>query len=271
MLEDRRNGSGFGAGASLPSRDQVTEVAGVEIARLTEREVVIRLAEQLDRGIGGFVCTINLDHLRLIYRDVRFRAACTRANLRLADGMPLVWLSRREGSPLPERVTGADLLWSLSARARDDGRSIYLLGGPDGAADQAAASLVAAFPGLRVAGTDAPPFGFENDRVMREAVLDRLRAARPDFVFVALGAPRQEIFIAEHHDCVPSAWWLGIGAAIEFAAGRRRRAPRMVQRAGFEWLYRLSRDPIRLGRRYLGLDLPFLVRLITVGEGAMIG
>jgi len=166
------------------------------------------------------------------------------------------------GTPLPARVPGSDLIWSLSAAAAAAGRTIYLLGGETGVPEKAAEVLRGRYPGLGVAGTDSPPYGFDRSPEAVEAVLANLTAAKPDVVFVGMGFPRQERLIATLTAALPAAWFLGCGASIPFVAGTLRRAPVWMQNAGVEWLHRLVSEPRRLFSRYVRHDAPYAARLM---------
>ena len=146
-------------------------------------------------GQGGWVATPNVDICRAARRDPAVRALIGQASLTVADGMPLLWAARLRGTPLPERVTGASLIFSISAAAARHGQSVYLLGGEPGVPERAAEQLIRRCPGLRVAGTDAPPFGFDATERGVAQLRDRLTEARPDVVFVGLGCPKQERLI----------------------------------------------------------------------------
>src|SRR5437762_1679975 len=234
------------------------ELAGVAFHALTEEETVGRVRSALVRGEGGRILTPNVDILR---QDPGRYAAD--ASLVVADGMPLVWASRLAGTPLPERVTGSGLIWSLSRALAVDGRSAFLLGGrPPAGWARAADALRATCPALRVAGL-SPAFGFDLDETRFSRVRNAVVRAQPDLVFVGLGFPRQEEVISRLRPELPRAWFLGCGAAIDFVAGDRRRAPAWMQRNGLEWLYRLGTEPRRLAGRYLRHDAPYAARLLA--------
>ena len=230
---------------------------------LTEDACVRFVLDELDAGRGGWVITPNLDHARRWHRDSAFADLCRQATLVTADGMPLVWASRLQGTPLPERVAGSNLISSLSGGAAHSGRAVFLLGGEAGTAAEAAGVLKDRFPDLRIVGTHYPPFGFEHDKAASEAIVNAITAAQPDIVFVAVGSPKQERLIAQLRPLLPSAWWLGVGISFSFLANRVRRAPRWMQRSGLEWAHRLAQEPRRLARRYLLQGLPFAVGLLT--------
>jgi N-acetylglucosaminyldiphosphoundecaprenol N-acetyl-beta-D-mannosaminyltransferase len=237
---------------------------------------VLRASEALDAiealvraRRGGAVFTPNVDHLVKLERDPALRAAYDAAELRLADGMPLVWASRLLGTPLPERVAGADLVGPLAARAAARGWRLYLLGGPPGIAARAAEVLAAA--GVTIAGHDAPWIEERPDRWgcgASAAAAERVRAARADLVYVGLGAPKQELWIHRHRDAIRPAVAIGVGASLSYVAGARPRAPRWMARAGLEWAYRLTREPGRLWRRYLVDDLAFARILVRSWRAA---
>ena len=199
------------------------------------------------------------------------RAYLDDADLVVADGMPLVWASRLAGTPLPERVAGSSLIWSLSAGLGRDGRSVYVLGGapadvtgartapagpPPGSPPPAPACASPAAPAPAVRLRPRP--GRRYARVCTEVV-----DAQPDLVFVGLGFPKQERVISRLRAELPRTWFLGCGAAINFVAGDRDRAPGWMQRTGLEWAHRLAQEPRRLAGRYLRHDAPYALRLLA--------
>ena len=248
-------------GHQRPAQQRV-RIGSLPLDPLTEPEVVDRVMAALLAGHGGWIATPNVDHLRRAYADPRLAALIRTADISVADGAPVVWASRLAGRPVPARVTGADLLWSLSAAAAAHGRTVYLLGGETGVPERAAAALQAAHPELKVVGTCSPPRGFEHDPVEMEKCRQDLLAKAPDLVFVGLGFPKQEHVISELAGLLPTTWWLGCGAALPFAAGDLRRAPAWMRPLGMEWLFRLFHEPRRLFRRYVLEDAPFAVVLL---------
>ncbi|GGJ99544.1 hypothetical protein GCM10010123_31810 [Pilimelia anulata] len=239
----------------------------------TEDEVVAAVRAALRDGLGGRIITPNVDILRQARRDPAVRGYLADADLVVADGMPLVWASRLAGTPLPERVAGSSLLLSLAAGLACDRRSLYVLGGeprdgdgdpagPDGAL-RAAVKLAHAYPGLRIAGAHSPPYGFERDPDRLDAVVAAVAGAAPDLVCVGVGFPKQESVISVLRRRLPGAWYLGCGAAVNFVAGDRVRAPEWMQRSGLEWAHRLASEPRRLATRYIGHDAPYALRLLA--------
>ncbi|MET8864204.1 WecB/TagA/CpsF family glycosyltransferase [Nonomuraea sp. NPDC004580] len=247
-----------------PATPGRVRVGGVEVDAVREEEVLQRVGTALEAGRGGRIVTPNVDICRAAAADPALRTLIGSADLVVADGMPLVWAARLLGTPLPQRVTGADLIWSLSGLAAERGWPVYLLGGGSpGVVHRAADRLADACPGLRVSGAHAPPYGFDGTPGGVARVLGKVVAAAPRLVFVGLGFPRQDLLITELRRELPEAWYVGCGAAIAFAAGTVARAPGWLRQAGLEWAYRLVSEPGRLARRYLVDDLPFAARLLT--------
>lgn len=247
----------------------VVELNQVKLHALGEAQVIDHILNELNAGRGGVVVTPNLDHLRRYCRDLSFGALIAEADLVVADGMPLVWASRLQGTPLPERVPGSNLISSLSGAAGARGRSVFLLGGDPGTAEGAARALKQKYPGVIVAGTHFPPFGFQNSPKEMSAIIQVLSEAKPDIVFVALGSPKQEKLIARLRPILPAAWWIGVGNSFSFLAGHVKRAPLWMQRIGMEWLHRLMQEPRRLFKRYLIVGIPYATSLL--GRSALYG
>lgn len=244
---------------SLP----VIELGGMHLHALTEQQCVAHIISELKQGKGGWVITPNLDHLRRFQRDLDFQELIAQANLLTADGMPLIWFSRLQGTPLPERVAGSSLINTVSRAAGQEGMSVYFLGGDPGTAEEAGAILCRRNPGLRFAGAVCPQIGATLDESMRKSLAAELTAARPDIVFVGLGSPKQERVIAGLRACLPTSWWLGVGISFSFVCDRVHRAPVWMQKLGLEWVHRLWQEPGRLARRYLIDGLPFAAAMFV--------
>ena len=184
---------------------------GVRIHAVTEPQCIDHILDELHAGRGGTVVTPNVDHLRRCGVDPQFRAIVAGAEVAVADGMPLVWASGLQGTPLPQRVAGSDLISSLAGSAARSGRSIYLLGGNPGTAEAAARALEQRFPLLQIAGFHCPPYADEQDPQALPALRDLLLRAGPDIVFVALGSPKQEHLIARLRPTflAPGGWAWG--------------------------------------------------------------
>jgi N-acetylglucosaminyldiphosphoundecaprenol N-acetyl-beta-D-mannosaminyltransferase len=237
------------------------QLMGVRVDCVTERQVTTHVISCIRAGIGGWIATPNVDHLRIISERPDLLRMVNEASLRIADGMPLVWASRLHGTPLPERITGAGLAFSLTTAAARAGTSIFLLGGDPGDAEAAAAVLKRLNPDLKIAGLMCPPPGFEQDSVQMTEIGNALHSAKPDLVYSCFGFPKQELVISALRDRVPSTWFLGLGGSLAIVSGRTRRAPEWMQNIGMEWAWRLGLEPRRLFHRYIVRDLPFVFRL----------
>jgi N-acetylglucosaminyldiphosphoundecaprenol N-acetyl-beta-D-mannosaminyltransferase len=237
-------------------------IAGVAFDAVTEAACVEATMRAIAAGQGGWTLTFNLDHLALLRRDPRHALLYAAATLVVADGIPLVWAASISGTPLPGRIAGSDLIWSLSSAAAHNGFGVFLLGGEPGVAAAAAARLQACFPALRVVGTHSPPLGLARQPQHISRACEAVCVVRPDLVFVALGKPFQEEIIAALRAALPHAWFVGVGISFSFIAGAVRRAPRWVQRLGLEWFHRCLQEPHRLVPRYLAL-LPLGVRVLS--------
>lgn len=208
------------------------------------------IADLVAGGRGGAVYTPNVDHVVVAEGHARFRDAYARASLAVPDGMPVVWASRLLGTPVPEKVSGSDIVVPLARLAGRSRWRVYLLGGAPGVAAQAKATLRGGF-GVNVVGIDAPIVSADGVCEDEEAVLARIRRARPDLLLVAFGAPKQEVWIDRCLPALGPAVAIAVGASLDFLTGHATRAPRWMSRSGLEWVYRLLREPRRLWRRYL--------------------
>ena len=244
-----------------------TRVVDIWFDALTEGEVADVVRKGWAEGCGGSIITVNVDVAQAAARDAPLAELVATGTLVVADGMPLVWASRVSGHSLPERVAGSSLVHSLSAAAAADGKSVYLLGGAPGVPERAAQALAAQSATLRIAGTDSPPFGFDQTADGVQQAVAAVVATAPDLVFVGLGFPKQERLIEHLRPALPSAWFVACGGGIAMAAGVFERANPMMQRLGLEWLHRLALEPRRLARRYLLDDLPFALALLVRSTG----
>lgn len=206
-------------------------------------------------GQGGFVATPNVDHIVLAHGDARLRDAYAQASLSLPDGQLVVWMARLLGSPAPERVSGSDLIGPLMAGAAARNRKVFFFGATEAISREAERRLVARHPGLRVVGRDCSLWSADDTTAPDESgVVRAVRQSGADLVIVALGAPRQELWMARHARALAPAVAIGLGASLDFVAGAVPRAPAWVSDAGLEWLYRLAQEPRRLAYRYLVRD-----------------
>ena len=198
---------------------------------------------------GFALATINLDHLVKLRRDPAFRSAYAAQDMVCADGNPIVWLSRLAGRPV-SLVPGSDMVIPLARLAAREGVAIALMGSTPETLRDAAAYLQGQIPGLRVAATIAPAMGFDPAGPAAERIVDSLAESGAGLVFVALGAPKQEIFAALGRRRAPHLGFASIGAGLDFFTGRQVRAPLWVRRIAIEWAWRMLQNPRRLAKRY---------------------
>ncbi len=224
-------------------------ILGVQIDNVTTEQALQRIAGFVEQGTPHQVITVNPEFVMTAQRLPAFHDVINHADLRIPDGVGLLWAARRLGTPLPERVAGSDMIPLIAKQAARLGHRVFLLGAAPGVAEKAAARLVNTAPGVMIVGTHAGSPAIEEE----DNIVEMIRAAAPDILFVAYGAPQQDFWIARNLDRLEVPVAMGVGGAFDFLAGVSRRAPVWVQRLGFEWLYRLAREPWRWRRQ---LDIP---------------
>lgn len=232
---------------------------------ITFDETLDAIEQLVSSGHGGTVLTPNVDHVVQAEHSNELRSAYERAALSLVDGMPLVWMSTLLGHPLPEKISGSDLVRPLMSRAASSGMSVYFLGSAPGVGDEAGKILRKEMPTLQIVGIDSPPLGFDKNPALERETMEKVAAANPDLVLVALGCPKQELLMDRWFERMAPAVMLGIGASLDFISGRVKRSPQWMSRWGIEWVYRLSRDPKRMAKRYLIQDaaiIPIFLQML---------
>jgi N-acetylglucosaminyldiphosphoundecaprenol N-acetyl-beta-D-mannosaminyltransferase len=250
-----------GASPDGPASLSTVSLLGFRLARVDRRQLLDHIFLALRNRQGGWLVTANLDFLRRYVKHPEARELYDKADIRVADGMPLVWACRVQRTRIPERVPGSSLVWLLVERAAAEGRSVYLLGGAPGAGERAADVLLRKNPNLKLCGRSSPQISSPPSPAEVKVVLAELARAQPDILLVALGSPKQEQLIHALREHLPSTWSVGIGISLSFVAGDVKRAPTWMRRMGLEWLHRMLQEPRRLMRRYLVDDLPFALRL----------
>ena len=229
-----------------PATIPTVNILGVEVHRVDVAATLDQIAAWIASPgpICRQICTVNPEFIVDACRDATFAAALRRADLRVPDGVGVLWAAKILGAPLRQRVTGSDGIYQICERAAAEGWRVFLLGAGAGVAERAAAILSARYAGLRVVGTYAgSPAASEWPTIQA-----RLASAQPDILFVAYGHPRQDLWIDAHRHELPANVALGIGGALDFVAGVAQRAPRWMQQLGIEWLHRLIRQPWRWRR-----------------------
>jgi N-acetylglucosaminyldiphosphoundecaprenol N-acetyl-beta-D-mannosaminyltransferase len=223
-------------------------ILGVRVDALTYESLLAAIGAFVAQGSPHQIATLNPEFVMAAQRDAAFRGVLEGCDLCLADGVGLLWAARRYGHPLPQRVTGSDGVPLIAERAARTGWSLYLLGAAPGVAERTAQVLAHRYPGLRIAGTHAG--SPSNDDA--EGIIVLVREASPDLLFVAFGAPQQDLWIARYREALRVPVMMGVGGAFDHITGVRRRAPPWVQRLNLEWLFRLATQPWRW-RRQLAL------------------
>lgn len=246
-----------------PEPSERTEIFGLSVDRITLDTAVERITHWAcdPAARARIIVTPNLDHIVRLASDAGLRSLYRRASLVLADGMPLVWVSRMKGDPLPERVTGSDLVVPVCREAARAGLTVAMLGPCERTLDRAIARLDVLAPGLHVVARHAPTMGFVRDAAECARMVDLVNAVRSDIVFVALGSPQQEIWSVAAQAQLDAKVVLCVGAGLDFVAETRSRAAVWIRRIGMEWLHRALSEPGRLGPRYIrnALRLPGLI------------
>ncbi len=233
------------------------DIGGVAIDNLTLAECLHRLEELVANRKPVYVITPNVDHVVKLQKDADFRKVYEESALNLADGVPLLWAAKFLGTPLKEKISGSDLLPVICQLAAQKGFRLFLMGGRPTAADCAAVKLRQQFPGLQIVGKYSPPFGFEKVDAQNQQIIELIKDAKPDILFVGLGAPKQEKWIYRWHTKYEVPVSIGVGVSFEFVAGMVVRAPAWMQKIGLEWFWRIMMEPGRLWRRYLIDDMQF--------------
>jgi N-acetylglucosaminyldiphosphoundecaprenol N-acetyl-beta-D-mannosaminyltransferase len=226
------------------------DVLGVAVSAIDMTMALSLISQWIANGERHYVCVTGVHGIIECQRDPYLRDVHNRSGLTTPDGMPLVWAGRAAGAHHMDRVYGPDLMLALCEMASVRGFSSYFYGGRPGVADRLAGRLQSRYPGLTVAGTYAPPFR-ELSTAEDDQVVSLINRARPDVVWVGLGTPKQELWMAAHASKLNASVLIGVGAAFDIHAGLLPQAPRWIQRSGLEWAFRLGHEPRRLWRRYI--------------------
>lgn len=234
------------------------KLLNIEVDNVSMEEALEAIDEIILKKDKSYVVTPNVDHIVKLEYDEEFKKVYKNADLILADGMPLIWISKLMGTPLKEKVSGSDVFPKICKMASEKGYKIYLLGAAEGVAQKAAENLKLKYNNLNVVGCYSPKYGFENDEAEINKIIKLVNKAKPDILVVGLGAPKQEKFIFNYKDKLNVPISLGLGASIDFEAGNIKRAPKWMQRLGLEWLYRLIKEPKRMYKRYLIDDIKII-------------
>ncbi|HEY2602876.1 MAG TPA: WecB/TagA/CpsF family glycosyltransferase [Thermoleophilaceae bacterium] len=241
--------------AQIPTRD----IVGIPIAMTDYAQAMDVMDGMIARRERGYLCAVAVHAVMVSRRDPEMRAAVTGSSLTVPDGMPLVWAANALGEQLSERVYGPELMDRFCARCAGHGYRVWLYGGRDqGSLMQLALNLRRRHPGIEIVGGYSPPFrpltGEEED-----AIVEQINDARPDVVWVGIGVPKQEKWMARMRPRLEAPVLCGVGAAFDFHAGRISQAPPWMQEHGLEWIYRIAQEPLRLLPRYLSHNPAFVL------------
>lgn len=226
-----------------------------EIDNLTMKETIDEIDKLIKEDKNAYVVTPNVDHIVKLETDKELQEVYKDADLILTDGKPLLWISKFYKTPIKEKISGSDLFPLLCEMAAEKGYNMFFLGAGEGVANKAAQNLTNKFPKLNIVGTYSPPFGFEKDKKEIEKIINMVNKANTQILIVGLGCPKQEKFIHKYRKELNVPISLGLGASLDFEAGNIKRAPKWMSDNGLEWLYRLSKEPKRMFKRYIVDDV----------------
>ncbi|MCI6553474.1 MAG: WecB/TagA/CpsF family glycosyltransferase [Lachnospiraceae bacterium] len=236
-------------------------ILGVDIAVTNMKSVAYYLSKNLEALRGEYVCVSNVHTTVMAYNDASYRNVQNSAVMAVPDGKPLSLICRIRGYKNAQRVAGPDLMPTILGLSEKRGYRHYFYGSTEQTLESLERNLRAQYPGLQIVGTYSPPFRkLTEEEDLR--IIEQVNAARPDFVWVGLGAPKQERWMYEHRGRI-NAVMLGVGAAFDFHAGTAKRAPKWMQECYMEWLYRLIQDPRRLLKRYVRSNAQFIWLILT--------
>lgn len=228
------------------------------IDNLTMAETLHEIDKLIQKKNCSYVVTPNVDHIVRLEKDEELQKVYKNASLILTDGNPLIWISKWYKTPIKEKISGSDLFPRVCQLAANKNYTMYLLGAAEGVADTAARNLMKKYPGLNIVGTYSPPFGFEKNEQEMNKIKTQIQDVHPDILIVGLGCPKQEKFMYYHCKELGVPISFGLGASIDFEAGNIKRAPKWMSNHGLEWLYRFSKEPKRLFKRYFVDDLKII-------------
>ncbi|MCL6598835.1 MAG: WecB/TagA/CpsF family glycosyltransferase [Alicyclobacillus macrosporangiidus] len=237
----------------------MNRILGIPFAAATTRTIAEFLASACQEKSGHItVHTVNVDHVILARSNRAFCSAMRQADVKTADGMPIVWLSRLKRQSLPERVTGVDLVTTLFELADEYGLRFFFLGAAPGVAEAAASHVISKYPGVKVVGVYAPSSEELKDKRSSDRITGLINESGANVLLVAFGAPKQELWIQSNRDKLQATVSIGVGATLDFLAGAIPRAPVWMRKAGLEWFFRLCSEPRRLWHRYICRDMSFI-------------
>jgi N-acetylglucosaminyldiphosphoundecaprenol N-acetyl-beta-D-mannosaminyltransferase len=241
-------------------------VLGVGVSAINLASALEAITEKIERKEKGYICVTGVHGVSEAQNDESFRQILNHAFLCTPDGMPLVWVGRRQGHKQMGRVYGPDLMLAVLELSERKGYRHFFYGGANGTAEVLRAQMLQRFPNLQIVGTFEPPFRPLNADEQTK-LAESVRIARPDMMWIGLSTPKQEKFMAQYLERLDVTLMVGVGAAFDIHAGRLRQAPVWMRRSGLEWFFRLGCEPRRLWKRYLKNNPLFVIRIFGQWSG----
>ncbi|WP_353949011.1 WecB/TagA/CpsF family glycosyltransferase [Sporolactobacillus sp. Y61] len=234
------------------------DLFGISFNKVTIAQMIAILTHSICNNQYLFIQTANVDHIILTQNDKLFREIVQSANIITCDGMPIIWASRLLKNPLPERVTGADLTTAICKYSFKRFFNLFILGAAPGVAEKAKRMAELKYPGCHIVGVYSPSCSELADSEKSRNICEQINRSGSNILLLALGTPKQEKWYWQNKKRLHVNAIIGVGAAIDFLAGTKKRAPKWMRDVGLEWLYRLTKEPVRLFRRYMIRDLKII-------------
>lgn len=228
------------------------------VNNVSMEETISAINSMIETGEKRYIVAINVDVVMKIEKDTYLKKITNDADMVLVDGKPLIWISKMHKKPVKAKISGSDLVPLLCKDAAEKGHTIFIIGGKDGIADKAKARLEKKYPGIKIVGTYAPPFGFEKNESELNKINKMISDKKPDLLIACFGCPKQEKWIYENYQKYDAKVSICAGATVDFLAGNVNRAPRWMSEHGLEWFYRILQEPKRMFKRYFVDDVKIL-------------
>jgi N-acetylglucosaminyldiphosphoundecaprenol N-acetyl-beta-D-mannosaminyltransferase len=254
MAEQKKAILAHDAGAHSSSKPRTVNLLGINVSAIRMGQLMDTCREHINNRKGLLLAVANVAKVVNCRRNTELRKSLTEADIILADGLPLVWLSRLIGDPLPERVAGIDIMYQLLECASKNNYSIFLLGSEQEVLQKVVQVVRKAYPGVRIAGHRN---GYFQQHEGRE-IAEQIKNSSADILFIGMSSPKKEIFLRAWRDFIDVPICHGVGGSFDVLAGRTKRAPLWMQKCGLEWLYRLIQEPSRMWKRYLVTNTIFI-------------
>lgn len=221
-------------------------------------EAIQAIEDMIASEKKSYIVAINVDVVMKIENDAYLKEITYEADMVLVDGKPLQWIAKWHKKPIKAKISGSDLVPLLCKIAVEKGYSIFIIGGKEGIAEKAQENLERDFPGIKIVGTYAPPFGFEKKEIELKKINEMITVAHPDILIACFGCPKQEKWIYENYQKYDAKVSVCAGATVDFLAGNVKRAPKWMSDHGLEWFYRFLQEPKRMFKRYFVDDIKIL-------------